>query len=174
MDVMQVLHMNGGTGKTSDANNSFLQVPKVVECNNSNICIASSSPKRAMDAYYKQFQSDFSVFPKSRAEEVISGGRMVLTMLGRKSQHPSSEEERCCVWELVGMALDEMVMERRRIQGCHVYESYRRIYSDQPLRPRNRRGSLQSLQGDVRRTDDKGEDRVHQSDHLTHQNVMAG
>ncbi|KAK4781103.1 hypothetical protein SAY87_017209 [Trapa incisa] len=110
MEVMKVLHMNGGAGETSYATNSLLQVPKDVECNKKNICIASSSPERAMDAYYKQFQSDFSEFLKSRAQEVVSGGRMVLTMLGRRSQHPSSEQP-YCISELLGMALDEMVME---------------------------------------------------------------
>ncbi|KAK4781104.1 hypothetical protein SAY87_017210 [Trapa incisa] len=112
MEVMQVLHMNGGAGETSYATNSLLQVPKDVECNKKNICIASSSPQRAIDAYYKQFQSDFSEFLKSRAQELVSGGRMVLTMLGRRSQHPSSEQP-YCIWELLRMALDEMVMETR-------------------------------------------------------------
>ncbi|KAK4781102.1 hypothetical protein SAY87_017208 [Trapa incisa] len=86
------------------------EVPQHAECNRKNISITRSSPQSAIDAYYKQFQGDFSVFLKSRAQELVPGGRMVLTMMGRRNEHPSSEE-RCCIWELLGMALDSMAME---------------------------------------------------------------
>ena len=40
----------------------------------------------------------------------MAGGRMVLTLLGRKSDDPSSKEG-CYIWELMAMALNRMVSE---------------------------------------------------------------
>ena len=72
--------------------------------------MASTSPKSVLKAYYEQFQSDFSVFLECRAKELVVGGRMVLTILGRKSEDPRSKE--CCyIWELLALALNEMVSE---------------------------------------------------------------
>jgi jasmonate O-methyltransferase len=57
-----------------------------------------------------QFQTDFTLFLKCRSEELVAGGRMVLTILGRRSEDPSSKE--CCyIWELLAVALNEMVLE---------------------------------------------------------------
>ncbi|CAN0861660.1 Salicylate carboxymethyltransferase [Linum grandiflorum] len=87
------------------------QVPEGVEEDNvGNIYMASSSPRSVLDAYYGQFQSDFSLFLRCRAQELVTGGRMVLTFLGRKSEEPSSKE--CCfIWELMSMALNQMASE---------------------------------------------------------------
>lgn len=86
------------------------QVPEVVETNKGNIYLASRSPPSVLKAYYDQFQRDFSTFLQCRSEELVSGGRMVLTLLGRKSDDPSSKE--CCyIWELLAMALKDLVLE---------------------------------------------------------------
>ena len=72
--------------------------------------MASTSPPSVLRAYYEQFQKDFSVFLKCRAEELMVGGGMVLTFLGRRNEDPSSKE--CCyIWELLAMALNDMVSE---------------------------------------------------------------
>ncbi|XP_031384585.1 salicylate carboxymethyltransferase-like [Punica granatum] len=86
------------------------QVPEGLEGNKGNIYMASSSPRSVIDAYFQQFQDDFSLFLKHRAQELVSGGRMVLTILGRRSEDPSSSEC-CCIWELLAMVLNEMVSE---------------------------------------------------------------
>ncbi|XP_057499269.1 S-adenosyl-L-methionine:benzoic acid/salicylic acid carboxyl methyltransferase 3-like [Actinidia eriantha] len=86
------------------------QVPKVLETNKGNIYMGSTSPPSVIKAYYEQFQKDFSLFLKCRSEELVSGGRMVLTILGRKSDDPSSKEG-CYIWELLATALNEMVSE---------------------------------------------------------------
>ncbi|KAI3699405.1 hypothetical protein L2E82_43689 [Cichorium intybus] len=126
MEVMQVLRMKGGNGDTSYSNNSLLQsmhffhssyslmwlsqVPQAEETNKRNIYMSTTSPSSVIRAYYQQFQTDFSVFLKCRADEMVSGGRMVLTILGRRSDDPSSKE--CCyIWELLAMALNDMVSE---------------------------------------------------------------
>ncbi|CAI9276518.1 unnamed protein product [Lactuca saligna] len=86
------------------------QVPQLEETNKGNIYMSSTSPSSVIRAYYQQFQSDFSVFLKCRADEMVSGGRMVLTILGRRSDDPCSKE--CCyIWELLAMALKDMVYE---------------------------------------------------------------
>lgn len=72
--------------------------------------MASNSPLSVLKAYYDQFQKDFSFFLNCRSKELVTGGRMVLTFLGRRSEDPSSKE--CCyIWELLAMALKEMVLE---------------------------------------------------------------
>ncbi|CAA2952542.1 salicylate carboxymethyltransferase-like [Olea europaea subsp. europaea] len=86
------------------------QVSNVVEMNKENIYMASTSPPSVIQAYYEQFQKDFSTFLKCRSEELVSGGRMVLTILGRKNDDPTSKE--CCyIWDLLAMALKQMVSE---------------------------------------------------------------
>ncbi|KAA8547398.1 hypothetical protein F0562_003738 [Nyssa sinensis] len=86
------------------------KVPEGVKSNKGNIYMASTSPPSVLKAYYEQFQRDFSMFLKYRSEELVAGGRMVLTILGRKSEDPSSKE--CCyIWELLAIALNEMVSE---------------------------------------------------------------
>ncbi|RVX16600.1 Salicylate carboxymethyltransferase [Vitis vinifera] len=85
------------------------QVPRGLE-NKENIYMASSSPPSVLKAYYEQFQSDFSMFLRCRSEELLGGGTMVLTFLGRRSEDPSSKE--CCyIWELLAVALNDMVSE---------------------------------------------------------------
>ncbi|KAF9678280.1 hypothetical protein SADUNF_Sadunf07G0018500 [Salix dunnii] len=51
--------------------------------NKGSVHISESSPPLVSQAYYAQFQEDFSLFLRSRSEELTAGGRMVLIMLGR-------------------------------------------------------------------------------------------
>lgn len=48
------------------------------------VYICESSPAAVSQAYYHQFQEDFSLFLGSRSEELVVGGRMVLIFLGRR------------------------------------------------------------------------------------------
>ncbi|KAI6692302.1 hypothetical protein NL676_020012 [Syzygium grande] len=86
------------------------KVPRGLEGNKGNIYIARSSPSSAIRAYSEQFQRDFSTFLECRGQELVVGGRMVLTLLGRRSDDPSSEECRQ-FWELLAIDLNEMVTE---------------------------------------------------------------
>ncbi|OIW20828.1 hypothetical protein TanjilG_23988 [Lupinus angustifolius] len=86
------------------------KVPEGVENNKGNIYMSNTSPLNVLKAYYEQFQKDFSLFLKCRAEELVEGGFMVLTLVGRRSEHRSSKE--CCYfWELMAKALNDMVLE---------------------------------------------------------------
>ncbi|KAK6161354.1 hypothetical protein DH2020_004735 [Rehmannia glutinosa] len=51
--------------------------------NKKSIYITKNSPPKVCNAYAKQFQEDFSLFLKSRSQELVSGGRMVLLLTGR-------------------------------------------------------------------------------------------
>ncbi|KAF3947201.1 hypothetical protein ACB098_07G120700 [Castanea mollissima] len=74
--------------------------------NKGNICIAKTSPPPVFNAYLEQFERDFKMFLKCRAEELVPGGRMVLTTMGSiKSNDP------LCIWEVVGLNLNDMVLE---------------------------------------------------------------
>ncbi|KAJ7944245.1 Salicylate O-methyltransferase [Quillaja saponaria] len=86
------------------------QVPEGIENNKANIYIDKASPPNVLRAYYEQFQKDFSLFLKCRAEEIVYEGRMVLTFLGRRSEDPSSKEG-CYIWKLLAIALNDMVLE---------------------------------------------------------------
>eukprot|EP00262_Sarcandra_glabra_P016495 TRINITY_DN5400_c0_g1_i1.p1 TRINITY_DN5400_c0_g1~~TRINITY_DN5400_c0_g1_i1.p1 ORF type:complete len:372 (-),score=59.99 TRINITY_DN5400_c0_g1_i1:770-1885(-) len=90
------------------------QVPQGLETemgtplNKGNIYMAKTSPPPVFKAYSDQFQRDFSTFLRARSEELIPGGRMVLTLIGRESPDPSSRD--CCdLWELLAQALNGMV-----------------------------------------------------------------
>ena len=38
-----------------------------------------------LEAYAKQYRKDFTLFLKLRAKELVSGGRMIISLLGRRS-----------------------------------------------------------------------------------------
>ncbi|KAK1298675.1 Jasmonate O-methyltransferase [Acorus calamus] len=81
-----------------------------VHLNKGKLYISKTSPPRVLRSYLEQFQLDFSMFLMLRSQEIIIGGRMVLTLMGRKSADPSSEE--CCFqWDLLANALMDMVHE---------------------------------------------------------------
>ncbi|CAI9108645.1 OLC1v1008304C1 [Oldenlandia corymbosa var. corymbosa] len=86
------------------------KVPEMEEANKGNIHMANSCPASVIKAYVKQFEKDFSSFLSCRSEEIVTGGRMVLTLLGRKNENPCSKEG-YYHWELLAMALREMVSE---------------------------------------------------------------
>ncbi|PON98213.1 SAM dependent carboxyl methyltransferase [Trema orientale] len=74
--------------------------------NKGNLCIAKTSPPEVHKAYFEQFQRDFTLFLKSRAEELVPGGGVVLTILGSmKSNDPLN------IWEFIGLKLNDMVLE---------------------------------------------------------------
>ena len=75
--------------------------------NKGNICIAKTSPPAVFDAYLKQFEKDFKMFLKCRAEELVPGSRL-RTLGSIKSDDPLS------IWEVVGLELNDTVLEVRK------------------------------------------------------------
>ncbi|CAI0443375.1 unnamed protein product [Linum tenue] len=83
-------------------------IPQGLEENKGNIYLTSSSPPGVLEAYCKQFQTDFSSFLKFRSQELVTGGRMVLTIPARRGEQHSEKE---CCYLLMSMALNQMATE---------------------------------------------------------------
>jgi jasmonate O-methyltransferase len=58
-------------------------------------------------AYARQFRKDFTLFLEMRAKELASGGRMVVSLAGRRSEELASKFTNA--WESVAQILSEMV-----------------------------------------------------------------
>ncbi|KAK1435713.1 hypothetical protein QVD17_01479 [Tagetes erecta] len=86
------------------------QVPENLENNRLNIYMAKSSCPNVFQAYGKQFKSDFTKFLQMRSEEIVCGGRLVLTIVGRSVVDPTSDDG-CRLWELLAQSLLDMVKE---------------------------------------------------------------
>ncbi|KAL7593440.1 S-adenosyl-L-methionine:benzoic acid/salicylic acid carboxyl methyltransferase 3 [Lactuca sativa] len=86
------------------------QVPEGIENNKTNIYMARTSPPNVFEAYGKQFHTDFIKFLELRAKEVVRGGCMVLTFLGRSSADPTTDDG-CRLMELLAQSLLDMVKE---------------------------------------------------------------
>ncbi|KAG6608550.1 Jasmonate O-methyltransferase, partial [Cucurbita argyrosperma subsp. sororia] len=72
--------------------------------NKGKVYISRTSPPSVLLAYAAQFRNDFSRFISSRSEEMVSGGRMVLSFMGRKSMDPTAAGT-AHQWELLAEAL---------------------------------------------------------------------
>lgn len=76
--------------------------------NKGNIFIAKTSPPEVYKAYFDQFEKDFTLFLRSRSEEIVPGGGMLLTTMGSiQSDDPRN------IWEVIGTTLNDMVLEVR-------------------------------------------------------------
>jgi jasmonate O-methyltransferase len=72
--------------------------------------LTSRSPSNVINAYYEQYKIDFCHFLKCRAQELVEGGRLFVTLIGRQSEEPWSKD--CCyIWELMAIDLNDMVFE---------------------------------------------------------------
>lgn len=78
--------------------------------NKGKMYISETSPAAVAESYHRQFQRDFSLFLKSRSQEFIGGGRMVLAMLGRKTDD-HNDQSTSFLWELLAQSLSIMVSQ---------------------------------------------------------------
>ncbi|MCL7029915.1 hypothetical protein MKW94_018924 [Papaver nudicaule] len=100
------------------------QVPQGIEkTNKGNFYIAKSSPPSVITAYLNQFKKDFRVFLECRSDELVDGGRMVLTLVGRIGSDPTNKE--CCsFWELLALSARDMVLQ---VRYTYIYTMHRGI-----------------------------------------------
>ncbi|KAK9076496.1 hypothetical protein SSX86_004830 [Deinandra increscens subsp. villosa] len=126
------------------------RVPQGLENNKHNIYMAKTSPTNVFEAYKKQFKKDFTKFLQLRSHEMITCGRMILTIPGRSIPDPSSDD--CCIiWELLAKSLVDMVKEGM-VQESKINEfniPYYTPYEDEVKDVIQKEGSfsLQSLDG---------------------------
>ncbi|PWA74403.1 salicylic acid carboxyl methyltransferase [Artemisia annua] len=86
------------------------QVPEGLESNALNIYMAKTSPLNVLQAYGKQYYTDFTKFLHMRSKEIVRGGCMILTFLDRSMSDPTSDD--CCaLWELLAQSLLDMLKE---------------------------------------------------------------
>ncbi|KAI3741181.1 hypothetical protein L1987_58848 [Smallanthus sonchifolius] len=87
------------------------QVPEGLESNALNIYITKTSPPNVFQAYGKKFKTDFTKFLQMRSEEIVCGGRMVLTFVGRSVVDPTSDDGCSPLWEVLAQSLLDMAKE---------------------------------------------------------------
>lgn len=90
------------------------KVPDRLEKNNMNVYITASSPLSNYIAYLNQFQRDFSTFLKVRSEEMVSNGRLILTIMGRNTIDDPLYRDCCHCWTLLSNSLRDLVLEVSR------------------------------------------------------------
>ncbi|MBA0570106.1 hypothetical protein Golob_003792 [Gossypium lobatum] len=98
--------------------------------NRGNVYISESGPPSVSRAYWNQFQDDFSLFLKSRSEELVTGGRMVLIILGRIG-HDHVDRGNSFFWEILSRCLaisvsqGEIEEEKLDCYDVHFYAASR-------------------------------------------------
>ncbi|KAJ1400895.1 SAM dependent carboxyl methyltransferase [Sesbania bispinosa] len=88
------------------------------------VYICESSPAVVSQAYYKQFQEDFSLFLGSRSEELVVGGRMVLIFLGRRGPE-HVDRGNSFFWEILSRSFAILVsqgeIEQEKVDSYDVH-----------------------------------------------------
>ncbi|WCJ40686.1 S-adenosyl-L-methionine-dependent methyltransferases superfamily protein [Euphorbia peplus] len=79
-----------------------------IAINKGNICAATTSSERVHELYLDQFRKDFQVFLKSRSEELISTGGMLLTFHVQNAKYPHCN---MAIWEVYAQTFQDMVDE---------------------------------------------------------------
>ncbi|XP_039119009.1 salicylate carboxymethyltransferase-like [Dioscorea cayenensis subsp. rotundata] len=78
-----------------------------VNINKGNIYISRTSPPIVSRLYLEQFKRGFLSFLQFRSQEIVNGGQMVLSFVGRKSSDPSKAE--LCQFNDLGLLEEEKV-----------------------------------------------------------------
>ncbi|KAJ0243924.1 S-adenosyl-L-methionine-dependent methyltransferases superfamily protein [Hirschfeldia incana] len=87
------------------------KVPEELEKNKMSVYITSSSPLSEYKAYLNQFQKDFKTFLRMRSEEMVSNGRMVVTLFGRNTIDDPLYRDCCHHLTLLSDSLSDLVFE---------------------------------------------------------------
>ncbi|KAK6288090.1 hypothetical protein POUND7_014269 [Theobroma cacao] len=116
--------------RNSTNHHNAMQVPPALydehgkSTNKGNVYISESSPPSVSQAYWNQFQEDFSLFLKSRSVEVVTGGRMVLILLGRIGQD-HVDRGNSFFWEILSRSLAISVsqgqIDREKLDSYEVH-----------------------------------------------------
>ncbi|XP_003614194.2 probable methyltransferase TCM_000336 [Medicago truncatula] len=103
------------------------------------VYICDKSPEVVSQAYYKQFQEDFSLFLRSRSEELVVGGKMVLTFLGRRGPE-HVDRGNSFFWEILTRSFTILVsqgeIEQEKLDSydVHFYAPSREEIEDEVMK----------------------------------------
>ncbi|KAL6594683.1 hypothetical protein ACP70R_048421 [Stipagrostis hirtigluma subsp. patula] len=89
-----------------------LELSRGTYLNEGSICIGPTTPPAVVRLYQQQFHRDFSAFLELRSQELVPGGQMVLTILGRRHRDPRTGEL-FSLYSLLAQALRRLVLEGR-------------------------------------------------------------
>ncbi|KAG8089675.1 hypothetical protein GUJ93_ZPchr0011g28729 [Zizania palustris] len=91
------------------------QVPEHLDgsMNEGNIHIAATTPPLVARLYRDQFETDFSRFLRMRCRELVPGGRMVLTILGRQRDEVVTAGGLTTVFDLLAQGMRTLVAQGR-------------------------------------------------------------
>nr|BAJ88524.1 predicted protein [Hordeum vulgare subsp. vulgare] len=81
--------------------------------NEGNIYIGKTTPPTVIKLFQEQFKKDFELFLTLRSRELVNGGRMLLTFLGRKSEEMLMHGDVTTLFELVAKSLRSLVLKGR-------------------------------------------------------------
>ncbi|KAK9052537.1 hypothetical protein SSX86_029166 [Deinandra increscens subsp. villosa] len=104
--------------------------------NKGSFYISKSSSLQVSKAYFDQFQEDFSLFLRSRSKELLSGGRMVLILLGRRDR-THVDRGNSFLWELLSRSFttlvskEEVKQEKVDEYDAHFYAPSRNELEDE-------------------------------------------
>uniref|UniRef100_A0A0E0E1D5 Jasmonate O-methyltransferase n=1 Tax=Oryza meridionalis TaxID=40149 RepID=A0A0E0E1D5_9ORYZ len=74
------------------------------------------------EAYARQFRKDFTQFLSLRAQELVPGGRMVISLYGRCSENPISRSNQA--WQVVAVALNDMasrgIIDKEKLDSFYI------------------------------------------------------
>ncbi|XP_050205158.1 7-methylxanthosine synthase 1-like [Mercurialis annua] len=94
-----------------------------ISLNKGNIWISETSPPAIHKAYSDQFERDFTLFLRSRSEEIISGGHMVITCMAQ-TNNPSCKFGSCELLRLIGDCIkamvDEGIIKESILDSCNI------------------------------------------------------
>ncbi|XP_037427068.1 anthranilate O-methyltransferase 1-like isoform X2 [Triticum dicoccoides] len=79
--------------------------------NEESIYIGKSTPPAVIKLYQEEYHKDLSLFLTLRFNELVRGGHMVLTFLGRKSKDMLLHGEASSMWDLLAQALLSLVLK---------------------------------------------------------------
>ncbi|MCD7457764.1 hypothetical protein HAX54_036067 [Datura stramonium] len=88
--------------------------------NKNSIYVSEHSPSEVSKAYFDQFQEDLSLFLQSRSDELVSGGKMVLILLGREGFN-HADRGNAFFWKILHQALTNLVAQEEEIAGFNFH-----------------------------------------------------
>ncbi|KAL3346024.1 hypothetical protein AABB24_024802, partial [Solanum stoloniferum] len=92
--------------------------------NKNSIYISENSPCEVSKVYFDQFKEDLSLFLQSRSDELVSGGKMVLILLGREGFN-HVDRGNAFFWKILYQALTNLIskgeVEKEKLDSYEVH-----------------------------------------------------